>query len=179
MAGALAVAEPQAPRGVRVVLVRVAELGPPVNGMGGGAAGGWRSAAVAGLPRLEAPPGVGDEPGVVARRVPRVLVTEAQARDLVRSTSRLVFEVLDGRRPLRQLERVLSERALSAVRTMLRGGLRWPVRGATVHSVHLHQPSTRAIEASVVFHSERRHRALALRMDRNRHGWLATAIRIA
>jgi Family of unknown function (DUF6459) len=112
------------------------------------------------------------------RRLAVAAITDAEARALVASTARVVLEVLEGRRSTSQLAPMLNERAMAAVQTMLRGGLRWPVRRAVVRSVHVALPSPNGIEACVVFCSGQRHRALALRLTRERRRWMTTAIRV-
>lgn len=167
-----------APAAERAQLLRTVESAPAPEATPG-LDPPWRSPQLAGLPQPPHPPPVRLSRPPAARRRTRALPTEAQARGLVAVTARAVLEVLDGRRPAQQLDSLLSERASAAVRTMLRGGLRWPVRRPVLCSLHLHHPSPRAIEACVVFRSERRHRALALRLDRGRQRWLATAVRVA
>ncbi len=169
---------PHEPAHQRPTLLRIVEFGPPpLPDPAPDTRPGWRAPLLAGLPRLRpAPPAAAPEPP--PPRPIRTLVTDAEARGLAGATARLILEVLEGRRPAHQLDAALSDRAASTVRTMLRGGLRWPVRHAAVRSLHVHQPTARAIEACVVFLSDTRHRALALRLDRDRRRWLATAVRI-
>jgi hypothetical protein len=160
------------------VLLRAVDPGPAPDGAPTPAAG-WCAPLLRGLPVLTTPVPVVGARGPAGRRVPHAPVTEAQAHGLARTAARVVFDVLEGRRPEQQLDGLFTEWAASAVRAMRRGGLRWPVRGATLESVHVRLPTALAIEASVVFRSDGRHRALALRLDRDRHRWLATAVRIA
>ena len=157
------------------VLLRIVEFGPPPETR---TRPGWRSPLLASLPRLRPEPRAVVDPPMPPPRRARNLITDAEARGLAGATARAVFEVLDGRRPPHQLDVLLSQRAVSTVETMLRGGVRWPVRRAAVRSLHVHQPSARAIEACVVFSSGGRHRAMARRIDRDRRRWLTTAIRI-
>lgn len=160
------------------VLLRALDPGPLPDGADQDTAA-WCAPLLCGLPTLTATVPVVGARGPAGRRAARTPVTEAQAHGMVKAAARAVFDVLEGRRPEHQLEELFTEWAASAVRAMRRGGLRWPVRGATLESVHVRLPSAMAIEASVVFRSDGRHRALAMRLDRHRHRWLATAVRIA
>jgi len=163
------------------VLLRVAEFGPPPESGPSGDAGAWRSPVLAGLPTLRPVPSlpVLARPGTARPARPRpALITEAQARGLAGGTARAVLEVLEGRRPVHQLAGMLDTRAVAAVTTMVRGGLRWPVRRATVGTVHVYLPCREAVEACVVFRCDQRSRALAMRFERVRRRWVATAIRI-
>ena len=106
------------------------------------------------------------------------LITEAEARGLASGMARAVLEALDGRRPMRQLAPMLTERAVATVHAMQRGGLRWPVRRATIGTVRVFLPCRDAVEACVTFRCDQRSRALALRLERDRRRWLCTAVRI-
>jgi len=162
------------------VLLRVVELGPPPEPEAACTPAGWRSALLAELPSLPAaaPPTWIGRAMPKHRRPVRTLITEAEARGLAGGIARAVLEVLEGRRPASQLRAMLDERAMSSVCTMLRGGLRWPVRRATLGRVHVYLPSVDAVEACVVFRCGDRSRALALRIDRERRRWVCTAVRI-
>jgi len=161
------------------VLLRIAEFGPPPE-PAIGTTSGWRSPLLAELPSLRPEPLV---PVLVARRstaaATRALITEPQARGLAGATARAVLEVLEGRRPMQQLTGMLTDRAIAAVQTMRRGGLRWPIRSATtIGTVHVFLPSRHAVEACVVFRCDQRCRALALRIERERRRWVCAAVRI-
>src|SRR5829696_6511024 len=159
-----AVPEPSLQHAVeQPVLLRAIELGPPPDD---GVAHGWRSPLLAGLPSLQPLPAVPvHAPPRPAPRAPRALITEAEARGLAGAAARAVLDVLEGRRPLGQLRAVFAEQAISAVHAMSRGGLRWPVRRATIGAVRVYLPSHDAVEAFAVFHCDHRARALALRFD--------------
>lgn len=163
------------------IFLRLAELGPPAEPPG--AVSSWCLPLVRELPAyglvVQTPP-PRPQPRMPARErqpAPR-LITDAQARGLVGATARAVLDVLGGRQPLTHLGTLLNNRALASVHAMLRGGLRWPVRHATVASVHIFLPDSHAVEASVVFHCQQRHRALALRMEHVRRRWVGTAVRV-
>jgi hypothetical protein len=155
----------------------VVELGPPPEH--GEPASGWRSDRLAELPELRPAPGVPDSATRPGRTRPaQPPLTDAQARGLAGAAARAVLETLAGRRPASQLATLMDDRATVAVRTMQRGGLRWPVHNAFVVAVHVSQPCPHAIEAAVTFRSDRRTRVLAMRLDRNHRRWLVTAVRI-
>jgi hypothetical protein len=161
-------------------LYRLAEYGPPAEYAGPAEhAGGWRAALLAELPCLQPAPSV---PVLVPRkerpRPARALITEAEARGLAGAMARAVLETLEGRRPVQQLTTMLNGRAVAAVQTLCRGGLRWPVRGAAVGSVRVFLPRRDAVEACVTFRCDQRTRVLALRIDRQRRRWVGTAVRI-
>lgn len=161
------------------MLFRVAEFGPPPEAAS--ARPGWQSTVLAELPELRCEPSVPVlvmRPNTAPARRGRVMITEAQARGLASVTARAVLEALEGRRPMQQLTGLLTERALAAVDTMRRGGLRWPIRRATLGTVHVYLPCRNAVEACVVFRCDQRSRALALRFELQRRRWVATAIRI-
>ena len=155
----------------------MAELGPPP--VEDDSVSGWRSQLLAKLPRLRPVPSA---PAPGPQRAPeppaRALITEAEARGLAGSTARVVLETLEGRRPVRQLTAMLDERASAAVRTMQLGGLRWPIRRATIVAVHVFQPCREAVEAVVTFRCDHRTRVLALRIDRVCRRWIVTAVRV-
>lgn len=165
------------------MLLRVVDCAPGAEGLPeelGQPDGGWRPAALRAVPdtaRAASPsaPRAGREP---VRRSVAAPMTDAEARALATTRARAILEVLEGRRPLGQIAPMLGDRALSAMHTMQRGGLRWPVRHATLGSVHVLLPTAEAIEACAVFHSAQRHRALALRIARRRNLWITTAIRV-
>jgi hypothetical protein len=161
-----------------LVLLRLVELGPPPDDAT--PVHGWRSALLAELPSIRpapvAPvPSPRTEP---ARAAARVLITEAEARGLAGAMARAVLEAIEGRRPMQQLATMLSERAMATVQTMRRGGLRWPVRGATMGTVRVFLPYPDAVESFVTFHCDHRVRVLVLRIDRDHRRWLGTAVRI-
>jgi hypothetical protein len=157
-------------------LFRLVELGPPPEQA---TPSGWRSALLAELPSMRP---MAHGPVLVHRKEParaaRVLITEAEARGLAGTMARAVLEALEGRRPVQQLATILSERAVATVQTMRRGGLRWPIRRATVGTVRVFLPCRDAVEACVTFHCDQRTRVLVLRIDRERRRWLGTAVRI-
>jgi hypothetical protein len=175
---------PSPPAVEQPVLLRAVEFGPPPEAAS--EQPGWRSTMLAELPELTCVPGVPvlvmrpgtDGPAPAPARRTRTMITEAQARGLASVTARAVLETLEGRRPMQQLTGMLTERALAAVDTMRRGGLRWPIRRATLGTVHVYLPCRDAVEACVVFRCDRRSRALALRFELQRRRWVATAIRI-
>jgi Family of unknown function (DUF6459) len=159
------------------VLLRAVELGPPPDC--GTAVSGWRSTLLAELPRLRPVPSVPvPAPRPVPARATRLLITEAEARGVAGAAARAVLEVLEGRRPIQRLTTMFNDRAVDAVHAMQRGGLRWPVRRATIDTVRVFLPCRDAIEACVVFRCDQRPRALALRIDREGRRWVATAVRI-
>ena len=181
----------------QVVLLRAVDCGPPPETPSPGLAEsvGWRSRLLDTLPVLlpTPAPGLPGAPvvagpavagpavaGPPVRRTRRLVatITDAEAKALVVSTARVVLEVLEGRRPVAQLRPMLTDRAVAAVQTMLRGGLLWPVRHATIGSVHVALPSHDVVEACVVFRTGQRCRALALRIGRERRRWVATAVRV-
>ena len=182
--GSIVSALPQEPEpcvGDQFVLFRVVELGPPEES--GPAVDGWRSAVLAQLPA--APPrtpvgsdGIAAAPVLVARPPVARSITEAQARGLAAAAARAVLEVLAGRRPVQQLTGLFGDRAMVTVQTLCRGGLRWPVRGATLGRVHVYLPSRNAVEACVLFHCDERCRALALRFERTGRRWICAAVRV-
>jgi Family of unknown function (DUF6459) len=163
----------------QLVLLRAVDLGPPPDR--GEAASGWRSTLLAELPRLRPVPSVpasAPRPAPAPVRTTRLLITEAEARGLAGAAARAVLEVLEGRRPIQRLTTMFTDRAVDAVHAMQRGGLRWPVRRATIDTVRVFLPCRDAVEACVVFRCDQRPRALALRIDREGRRWVGTAVRI-
>ena len=186
--------EPPMPHALeQPALFRVAEYGPPPaeNAV---PAHGWRATLLAELPCLRPAPSV-PAPSVLVSSVPvlgvpalgrpkqparrtRVLITEPEARGLAGVMARAVLEALEGRRPVQQLATMLSGRGVATVQTLCRGGLRWPVRGATVGTVRVFLPCRDAVEACVTFRCDQRTRVLVLRIDRERGRWVGTAVRV-
>lgn len=159
------------------VLLRLVEFGPPPEATA--PVPGWRSALLATLPSMCPASVVSVLPEQTEPARPaRVLITEAEARGLAGAMARAVLEAIEGRRPIHQLATLLSERAVATVQTMRRGGLRWPVRRATVETVRVFLPRPDAVESFVTFHCDNRVRVLVLRIDRDRRRWLGTAVRI-
>lgn len=158
------------------MLFRMADFGPaPVHVV---PAYGWQPAWLAELPMQPAPTVVVPKQRRKTAAPARVLITESEARGLAGTMARAVLESLEGRRPVQQLGSLLNARAIATVQTMLRGGLRWPVRRATVGTVRVFLPSRLAVEACVTFRCDQRTRVLALRIDRERRRWVGTAVRI-
>ena len=181
--------EPPMPHALeQPALFRVAEYGPPPaeNAV---PAHGWRATLLAELPCLRPVPNVLGSSGPVLgapvlgrpkepTRRARMLITEPEARGLAGVMARAVLEALEGRRPAQQLATMLSGRGVATVQTLCRGGLRWPVRGATVGTVRVFLPCRDAVEACVTFRCDQRTRVLVLRIDRERGRWVGTAVRV-
>jgi Family of unknown function (DUF6459) len=162
------------------VLLRLVELDPPPEPDDADLV--WRPSFLDRLPVLQPAPRARPESAAVAKRpasAPDVpSIGPAQAGKLAATVARVVLEVLEGRRPPRQLNAVLTGQALATVQVGLAGGIREPVRRASVSTVRVCLPSRHAIESSVVFRCGHRFRALALRLEQHDERWLATALRL-
>jgi hypothetical protein len=162
------------------VLLRLVDFGPPPEP--DDAARGWRPSFVDRLPPLQPAPPQRHELTLVtepAEDTPiPVPITRPQAHSLATMVARAVLEVLEGRRPARQLSAVFDLRALSTVQVLLNGGLREPVQRAALSSVRVYLPCARSIESSVVFRCGHRCRALALRLEQQEQRWRCTALRV-
>ena len=143
----------------RPALVRVLDLAP---GLGADLGAGGELATAA--------------PGPVLLRLPGPRVGRDEATTLVRTVVRPLLEVLEGRRPLRQLTGVLSPVVLHRVETILDGRLPGDLR---LHTIRVDQPRPDVIEASVTVQAGVRFRAVALRLQRRGRGrWTCTALRL-
>lgn len=107
-----------------------------------------------------------------------VAITDAQARSLAAVVVRLVLEVLEGRRPVRQLSAMLHPQILAKLETTLRTD-RSPTRATLrLRTVRIYRPRPTAIEASAVVQSGPRCRAVALRLEQTGTRWTCTALHL-
>jgi hypothetical protein len=94
----------------------------------------------------------------------------------VRRLLALVFEAVDGRRPVDQLAPVLSAPVLRYTRAARPPGC--PARASRARSVRLCRPTEHAIEAAAVVEIDRRVRAVAARFDIEGGALRCVALRI-
>lgn len=94
----------------------------------------------------------------------------------VRRLLALVFEVVDGRRPVDQLAPVLAPAVLRYTRAACLAYR--PARVSRARSVRLCRPTEHAIEAAAVVEIDRRVRAVAARFDTERGALCCVALRI-
>ncbi len=94
----------------------------------------------------------------------------------VRRLLALVFEVVDGRRPVDQLAPVLTPSVLRYTRAARLP--RCPARASRTRSVRLCRPTEQAVEAAAVAEIDRRVRAVAARFDTKRGALRCVALRI-
>jgi hypothetical protein len=92
-----------------------------------------------------------------------------------------VAETLQGRRPVGQLSRWVSEQGLATINRGLRRHLAGhgpsvPVRPAVLRSVHLQFPQPHAVEVSAHVQISGRSSALAFRLEVWHDRWLCTAL---
>jgi Family of unknown function (DUF6459) len=118
-------------------------------------------------------------PEVIAAREPAVQIGSDEAAALVTAVVRPLLEVLEGRRPLRQLSALLEPAVRDRLELMLSPGAR-RVRNSDLrlHKVRVCQPDAAAIEACAVVQAGPRFRAIALRLERHGPRWTCTALRL-
>lgn len=103
-------------------------------------------------------------------------------KDLRYLTGRLltdIIEVMDGRRPLRLIEKRLSNNTQAFIGAGLRHRV-WYGRGLQLQSLHISHPSPAAIEAcgTVILRTSRQCKALAARLDHQQSLWQCTVLRL-
>lgn len=142
----------------------------------------WRGSPLAVLPALDPTADLDLVDSLVIEQAsPRLgdrgsaTITPEQGRSVAAAVVRRLLEVLDGRRPARQLGTVLVPRVLSKLeatpRTTTGGGLR-------LRTVHVCLPGPATIEACAVVQAGRRCRAFALRLEQTGTSWKCTALHI-
>ncbi|MFP3464478.1 Rv3235 family protein [Leifsonia sp. SIMBA_070] len=130
----------------------------------------------------------------VARTVPAVadsvaVIAETANPDpatLCANLARCAVEILSGARPLDQIGRWVSDSVYVHLlrRTMLAARLRAVSPGDTLRprmrigDPHLTAPSEGVVEAVVLVHQPARSRAVAIRLERHRERWRASAINV-
>lgn len=128
----------------------------------------WRRAAC----RPPAAPGQDPLPELAAE--PSWAAASAQdprAGAIAGALGRVVLEVLSGRRPVSQLERVFARAPLATVRH--HAGQAWWTR-AGLAGVRVCKPCEDALEASLRFATHDRSVAAALRLDQVNQRWICT-----
>lgn len=120
------------------------------------------------------------------------VVSDEQAVALATALVRPLLEVLEGRRPLRQLHGMLAAGAMYRLELTLRRGdrlrdghmrdsrmrdSRMRDRGLRLHKVRTCLPRPGVIEACAVVQAGPRFRAIALRLEHRRR-WVCTALRL-
>lgn len=113
----------------------------------------------------------------------RAVVSDDQAVALATALVRPLLEVLEGRRPLRQLHGMLAAGARYRLELTLRRGDRLRDgrlrdRGLRLHKVRTCLPRPGVIEACAVVQAGPRFRAIALRLEHRRQRWVCTALRL-
>jgi hypothetical protein len=101
------------------------------------------------------------------------LPDDPAARAAARLILQAIVEVLSGRRPADQLSDIATPSVTRCVRVAARTATHvW------MCSLHLHQPTASAVEATAVCRADDGVRALAARVDHSRrYGWRCTAFR--
>jgi hypothetical protein len=97
----------------------------------------------------------------------------------IRATRQLfanIAEILDGRRPLVQLQDRLHPNVYAAMETRVRNSL--TMQGLCLHSVHACRPAEDFIEACATLTQRERARAMVARLEARRTGWLCTVLRL-
>jgi hypothetical protein len=102
-----------------------------------------------------------------------------QATAMVTAMVRALLEVLEGRRPPRQLSPVLRPEVLDRLETLLSLGVRRISQdGLRLYKVRVCLPHPAVIEGCAVVRAGHRYRALALRMEYGLPRWTCTALRV-
>jgi len=92
---------------------------------------------------------------------------------------RALLEVLDGRRPLRQLAPVLVSEVLDQLEMLVSlGARRIGHNGLRLSTVRVGLPHPSAIEGSAVIRTGHRFRAVAIRLEHASPRWKCTALRV-
>jgi uncharacterized protein DUF6459 len=125
-------------------------------------------------PQWQAPPPIEDR--TAEDESPRLTQDEATA--VAAAFVRPLLEVLEGRRPLRQLSALLGPEVSYRLEMTLSPGAR-RVRNSDLrmHKVRVCLPHPRAIEACAVVQAGARFRAIALRLEHDGR-WRCTALRL-
>jgi uncharacterized protein DUF6459 len=106
-------------------------------------------------------------------------LTTEQATALVTTIVRALLEVLEGRRPPRQLAPALGPEVLDRLETLMSlGGRRVGHDGLRLYKVRVCLPHRSAIEGCAVVRAGRRFRALAIRLEFDSTRWKCTALRV-
>lgn len=90
---------------------------------------------------------------------------------------RSVVEVLDGRRPLVQIQHSLKPQLYAAWQTRLRN-MTDMMRGLSLRSVHTYQPAEGVIEACATVERGQQVQALVTRLERSKRGWVCVFLRV-
>lgn len=116
---------------------------------------------------------------VIPEGVPICTVGRVDPAD-VQLTGRLlrsVVEVLDGRRPLVQIQHSLKPQLYAAWQTRLRN-MTDMMRGLSLRSVHTYQPAEGVIEVCATVERGQQVQALVARLERNKRGWVCVFLRV-
>jgi len=105
--------------------------------------------------------------------------TTEQATALVTTIVRALLEVLEGRRPTRQLAPMLGPEVLDRLETLMSlSARRIGHNGLRLYKVRVCLPHASAIEGCAVVRAGHRFRALALRLELDSTRWKCTALRV-
>jgi hypothetical protein len=105
--------------------------------------------------------------------------TSEQAAALITTVVRALLEVLEGRRPPRQLAPMLEPGVLDQLETLVSlGARRMGNNGLRLYKVRVCLPHASAIEGCAVVRAGHRFRALAIRLEYGSPRWKCTALRL-